>query len=740
MYPVRAEALAWRCSMQWAAVLLRLRPNHRREGVSPAPSLPAAARGGEVAPLRDPPATDRPITDRPLRASWVPWIFAAKTTTSALLALLVAFAFDLDQPKWSALTVFIVAQPASGLVLAKSFYRIIGSLVGASAALLLVALFAQERVLFIGSLALWIGFCTFAAKYARNFGAYGFVLAGYTTAIVGIPGALAPGSAFYIAVARLTEVGLGITMTATISHLVLPVSLAARLRGAIADLRVGLADYGEALLGRRPAGELHVRLMEQVVAIENLRASAIFEDPELRARRAALERLDVAAVGVLTAGRLLERQLDGSRFAAAPTDLKVEPTMSSAASALGRWRKADLDTAELSRQLREADAHLPISQDLARDPAATDTSVLRCAAIIGAVHGLLSSLAACASAYDAINFGKPQEGHSRFSRSNDTADALWGGLRAALALVLTSAFWIMADWPSGATAAIIAAVATARLATMEHAGTAAIGGAIIVALATLPAFLVIEVLLPSAQGFATFALMVGPVFFFCAFLMAQERSPLAVLAGFLVSLYFVSANPLADHMTYDAAGFINTSIAVLAAIAVAAVLFAVVAPETPATARRRFARAVRRAFASILSRQPGIDRTAFETALTEEFDQLRSHLRPGQADHVRTGEAAIALLGAGRGLIELHEEGRPQAGRAVDDAIVAFVDRPDGARLANARRAVQARAIELLAELRSLPLGTLAARATTRSLAALSAVDDELGRGGTFLLEEAGRC
>ncbi|MDT5348310.1 MAG: Fusaric acid resistance protein family, partial [Mycobacterium sp.] len=40
---------------------------------------------------------------------WIPWIFAAKTTASALLALWIAFAFNLDQPKWTLLTVFIVA-------------------------------------------------------------------------------------------------------------------------------------------------------------------------------------------------------------------------------------------------------------------------------------------------------------------------------------------------------------------------------------------------------------------------------------------------------------------------------------------------------------------------------------------------------------------------------------------------------------------------------------------------------
>src|SRR5258708_35163187 len=95
---------------------------------------------------------------------WIPWIFAAKTTASGLLALLVAFTFNLDQPKWALVTVFIVAQPQSGLVLAKSFYRIIGTVVGAAGALGLVSLFAQERVLFLGALAIWIGLCTFASK------------------------------------------------------------------------------------------------------------------------------------------------------------------------------------------------------------------------------------------------------------------------------------------------------------------------------------------------------------------------------------------------------------------------------------------------------------------------------------------------------------------------------------------------------------------------------------------------
>jgi uncharacterized membrane protein YccC len=190
--------------------------------------------------------------------------FAAKTTASGLIALLIAFTFDLGQPQWALLTVFIVAQPQSGMVLAKSFYRIIGTFVGASVALLFVGLFAQERVLFLGALALWVGLCTFGSQYVRSFAAYSFVLSGYTAAIVGIPGAPDAGHAFYVATARVTEISLGIIVTATVCHIILPNSLAASLWRAIADVRVELADSALAVAMRhRRALSLARRLLSR---------------------------------------------------------------------------------------------------------------------------------------------------------------------------------------------------------------------------------------------------------------------------------------------------------------------------------------------------------------------------------------------------------------------------------------------------------------------------------------------
>jgi hypothetical protein len=56
-------------------------------------------------------------------------IFSGKTFAAALLALFISFWLGLDEPYWGLLTVFVVAQPDSGLVLAKGFYRLLGTAV-----------------------------------------------------------------------------------------------------------------------------------------------------------------------------------------------------------------------------------------------------------------------------------------------------------------------------------------------------------------------------------------------------------------------------------------------------------------------------------------------------------------------------------------------------------------------------------------------------------------------------------
>src|ERR1700688_5002107 len=147
--------------------------------------------------------------------------FAVKTFAASLLALYIAFWAGLDDPRWALLTVFVVSQPDSGLVLAKGFYRILGTIAGIIVTAALVFGLAQYGELFVTAVALWICFCNFVARAVRNFASYGFQLAGYTVAIIGIPAALEPTGAYPLVVARVTEILLGIPWAALVTPLVL---------------------------------------------------------------------------------------------------------------------------------------------------------------------------------------------------------------------------------------------------------------------------------------------------------------------------------------------------------------------------------------------------------------------------------------------------------------------------------------------------------------------------------------
>jgi len=299
-----------------------------------------------------------------------------------------------------------------------------------------------------------------------------------------------------------------------------------------------------------------------------------------------------------------------------------------------------------------------------------------------------------------------------------------------MALLLASTFWILADWPSGVTAAILAAVVTARLATMEHALLAATGGTLVIALATIPAFILVEVLLPDASGFAMFALAVAPVLFCCAILMAHAKT---TGLGFVAGLYFANTAGFQDRMAYDPVGFLNTSIALTLAVAMAAVLFAIVAPDTPQAARRRFVRAMRRAFERIARGWPRIGLAEFETSMTEALDQLRRGIRPDRIEDGEAFQAGVALLGVGRELIRVREDGRSMPVENEAGEVVRFLASDNRLPLERARRAAQDASIARLAELREDKLGVAEARAAAREMVAFAAIRDELGLGGELV-------
>src|ERR1700741_1546809 len=98
------------------------------------------------------------LTDA-VKASSPPLLFGLRLWASVCLALYVAFSLELPNAFWAGTTAAIVCQPHLGASLRKGWYRLIGTVVGAVAIVVMTACFPQDRAAFFVTLAVWGAAC-----------------------------------------------------------------------------------------------------------------------------------------------------------------------------------------------------------------------------------------------------------------------------------------------------------------------------------------------------------------------------------------------------------------------------------------------------------------------------------------------------------------------------------------------------------------------------------------------------
>ena len=182
-----------------------------------------------------------------LRPAGPPLLFGLRLWASVSLALYAAFWLQLDNPFWAGASAAIVCQPQLGASLRKGWFRMLGTLVGAIMSVVLVACFAQDRLLFLGGLALWAAVCAFFATLLRNFASYAASLAGYTAAIIagdllGTVGGIDANAAFLLAVSRATAICLGIACAGVVLAGTDLGGARRRLAAAFAELAGGITS------------------------------------------------------------------------------------------------------------------------------------------------------------------------------------------------------------------------------------------------------------------------------------------------------------------------------------------------------------------------------------------------------------------------------------------------------------------------------------------------------------------
>jgi uncharacterized membrane protein YccC len=519
-------------------------------------------------------------------------LFGLRLWASVCLALYVAFWLELDNAFWAGTTAAIVCQPHLGASLRKGWYRLIGTVVGAVAIVVMTACFPQDRWVFLIVLALWGGACALVATLLRNFSAYSAALAGYTAAIIasdqlGAVGGL-NGEAFMLAVDRASEICIGIVCAGIILAgtdlggarrrlAILLAAISSEISGQFAGtLATAGAEFENTQTVRR-------ELLRRVIALDPVIDEALGESSQLRYHspilQNALDGLVVALASWRTAAVVLARlpqerawQEASAVLAEVPEPLRARPDQDEAT----RW------IAGPTRLLRACDAAI---RRLVTLPAATpslrllaDHAAEALAGISHALNGLALLVADPAGSVD-------RSRGSRRLRMPDWLPPLTNSGRAFVAIGATELFWIISAWPDGADAITFAAIIVILFAPRaDQAYITAIGFMIGSILSVGVTATLKFAVLPNVETFSGFSLIIGFVLVPVGALLALQWQP-AIFTG-VVTLFVPLLAP-ANPMSYDTQQFYNSALSIVAGVGVGALSFRLLPPLSPAFRTRR---------------------------------------------------------------------------------------------------------------------------------------------------------
>jgi uncharacterized membrane protein YccC len=525
-----------------------------------------------------------------LQASGPPLLFGLRLWASVCLALYIAFWLELPNAQWAGTSAAIVCQPHLGASLRKGWYRLIGTVIGAVAIVVMTACFPQDRAAFFVSLALWGAGCALVSTLLSNFASYAAALAGYTAAIVandqlGAVGGL-NGEAFMLAVFRASEVCIGIVcaglvLTATdfgsaprrLATLVAAISaeITTRFTGT---LTTAGAEFESTQTIRR-------ELVRRVVALDPVIDEAFGESSRLRYHSpvlqsavdgllAALASWRAAALLLARSPQQKARQEAGAVLARVPAELRLGPEQDQPT----RWM------ADPTGLLRACDAAV---RRLVALPAGTPSLRLladQTAEMLAGISRALNALALLVA-----DPTRPVRSRGRRPRVPDLLPSLVNAGRAFVVIGAAELFWIVTEWPNGAGAITFAAITVILLAPRaDQAYAAAISFTVGTGLSAIWAAIIAFAVLPNSETFAAFSIAIGLVLVPAGAGLAQPWQTVVFVA---MTANFIPLLAPANPMSYDTVQFYNAAMGIVAGAGAAAISFRLIPPLSPAFRTRR---------------------------------------------------------------------------------------------------------------------------------------------------------
>ncbi len=593
------------------------------------------------------------------RSLWRDSLFALNVFASCMLALYIAFAVGLERPYWAMATVFAVANPLFGATRAKGLYRALGTLLGATAAVILVPTLESAPVLLSLALSAWTGICLYIALLDRRPRSYVFLLAGYTAAIIGFPSVDAPGAIWDTAISRAEEIILGIICTTTVHGLIFPSPVAPVLSGRIDRWLHHAGEWTQDLLNGRVGALSHDRRMlaADLIEIGQINAASPYDTSQSTLAGPAFAVLHARMVMLLPVLSAAGDWMVALRATAGAGQTEILALMARVAA----WvdRKAGTEAEDLAQLRTALAAAQPNLGPGTTWPAIVAAQILRCLRqMVDLTEDCRRLQAHSASGANGLpKLLLPRDGRLGRSRHRDHGIAALSALSAAVTLLLICAFWIGTAWPDGAVAAEMAAIVCCFFAAQDDPAPAIVVFLIWSMLALLADLVLLFAVLPRVTDFPLLALALAPPVLAAGFMITRPR---AALGGVTLGLIMCTLLGLQNGYSGDAASFIGSCIATVMGMLIGAVVTRLIRSVGASWSARRLLRAGWSDLAAMAEESEAADPSRLTGLMLDRLGLLIPRLPAEEA--AKIGQHLLRDLRVGLHIATLrqHRAGQPE--------------------------------------------------------------------------------
>ncbi|MDQ8727578.1 FUSC family protein [Bradyrhizobium sp. LHD-71] len=463
----------------------------------------------------------------PLGFPLTSWAFAIRTWLAAILALYVSFWLSIETPSMAIITVAIIAEPTRGQALDKAVFRILATIIGVAASIVITGLFSQSRDLLLIAYAGWMGLCVYAAGMLDGNRAYAAVLSGFTVALVAIQEMNNPEHVFEAGMMRGAGILIGIASLTIVNDLLWSPDRHTKLIAQLADIRRRIGNQAKAaILGEPAKPTASAALLAEIAALRPEIATLSVESSSGPVRSIAGQNAAAALVAELHAARSLE----------------VLPVT------------ADKATSEkIVCALERDESAPPVASVVWRTGEQADAATT--ASLAWTLKELLRRDEQVRQNIAALRTDEPPHWHWRIRIYRSHRAAVEAGIRAAIWVALAGVVLVYAGWPAANTSLALFGtfVGLGALTPNPRATTALalVAAPISGILAALLQFVVLD----GVDAFALLAIGLAPLMIGAALLISSANRIVSALGRFILIFTLVIVSPT-NPQSYDAQSYL----------------------------------------------------------------------------------------------------------------------------------------------------------------------------------------